>query len=164
MCDQIFTRPSARSVSFSAWSGKFPTAKNHFSQICSTKTAVGHDNKAAFAMPRQRLTTRQLYEPYLRCFQFARGTEFTDAQLLEIRPNHVFRYMCLLTYGTEKPDDNARPTGRRSSGLDFIKKAISFFMPNQNAKWNVESQSGNPTMSVAVNNLVKQVKKAEVRK
>ena len=122
-------------------------------------------------MPRQRLTTRQLYEPYLRRFmnwkdgrEYARGTEFTDAQLLEIRPSHVFRYMCLLTYNTEQPDDDARPIGRRSSGLDFVKKAISFFMPNQNAKWNVESQSGNPTMSVAVNNLIKRVKKAEVRK
>ena len=122
-------------------------------------------------MPRHRATTRQLYTPYLRRFMswkdktdYAVGTNFTDAQLLEIRPSHIVRYMSLLAYGSEEPGDNDRPTRRRSSGLDFVKKAISFFMPNQNVKWNVESQTGNPTMSVAVNNLIKRIKKAEVRK
>ena len=122
-------------------------------------------------MPRQRRTTRQSYEPYLQRFmewkdrrEYVRGTVFTQAQLLEIRPSHLVRYMCRLAYGTETPDDDARPLGRRSSGLHFVKKAISFFMPNQNAKWNVEHESGNPTMSVAVNSLLKRIKKAEVRK
>ena len=72
--------------------------------------------------------------------------------------------MCLIAYGTETPGDNDRPTQRRSSGLAFVKKALSFFMPNQTAKWNVEHQSGNPTMSVPVNQLIKRIKKDEVRK
>ena len=78
--------------------------------------------------------------------------------------SHIVRYMSLKTYGVEVPTEDQRPTDRRSSGLDFVKKAISFFMPNQNVKWNVESETGNPTMSVAVNALIKRVKKEEVRK
>ena len=91
-------------------------------------------------------------------------TEFTQEQLLEIRPSHIVRYMSLLAYGMETPEDNSRPTHRRSSGMEFQKKALSFFMPNQNAKWNVESSTGNPTMSVAVNALIKRIRKDEVRK
>ena len=100
-------------------------------------------------------TLRQQYAPHLRRFMswkdshpYADGTEFTDAQLLEIRPNHLLRYMSLIAYGPETPGDNDRPTQRHSSGHAFVKKAISFFMPNQNAQWNVEHQSGNPTMSL----------------
>jgi hypothetical protein len=48
--------------------------------------------------------------------------------------------------------------------LEFVKKTISSFMPNRNVQWNVESQTGNPTMSLAVNDLIKKIKKAEVRK
>ena len=121
--------------------------------------------------PRGCPNTRQLYTPYLRRFMswkdardYAVGTQFTDAQLLEIRPTHIVRYMCLLAFGNEHPGDDDKPLHRRSSGLDFVKKAISFFMPNQNVKWNVESQTGNPTQSVAVNQVIKRIKKEEVRK
>ena len=95
---------------------------------------------------------------------YERATNFTQEQLLEICPHHIVRHMSLLAYGVEAPEDDGRPTHRRASGLEFQKKAISFFMPNQNAKWNVESETGNPTMSVAVNALIKRIKKDEVRK
>ena len=96
--------------------------------------------------------------------EYAPGTQFTEAQLLEIRPNQIVRYMSLLAFGKEVPSDDDKPVRRRSSGLDFVKKAISFFMPNQNVKWIVQTQQGNPTMSVAVNQLIKHIKKHEVRK
>ena len=122
-------------------------------------------------MPRRQRTLREKYHAFLRKFmswkdgtEYDEGFQFTDAQLLEIRPSHLVRYMSLLAFGEEFPDDNARPIHRRSSGLEFVKKAVSFFMPNQNVKWNVETQSGNPTMSVAVNGLIKNIKKLEVRK
>ena len=122
-------------------------------------------------MPRQRANGAKLYYPYLRKFlswkdgtEYAPTTRFTDAHVQDIRPNHIVRYMSLLAYGTEQPGDGDHPTIRRSSGMEFVKKAISFFMPNRNVPWNVESQSGNPTMSVAVNDLIKRIKKAEVRK
>ena len=122
-------------------------------------------------MPRRRPTLQQQYEPYLRRFMewkdgraYQRDHAFTNAQLFEIRPHQLVRYMCLLSYGTEEPGNDDHPTLRRSSGLAFFKKAVSFFMPNRNMQWNVETESGNPTMSVAVNDLIKTVKREEVRK
>jgi hypothetical protein len=122
-------------------------------------------------MPRRKKTAEEQYVPYLHRFmewkdgrEYAEGTVFTAAQLLEIRPIHICRYMSLLAYGTENPGPNDKPANRRSSGLDFVKKAISKFMPNRNAHWNVEAENGNPTMSTAVNDLIKKIKKAEVRK
>jgi hypothetical protein len=67
-------------------------------------------------------------------------------------------------YKTADPTPEDKPIHAWSTGLGVIKKAISSFMPNKNVKWNVESQTGNPTMSVAVNDLIKKIKKAEVRK
>ena len=95
---------------------------------------------------------------------YARGHEFTQEELLSLHPRHIAWWMSLCAYGTADPGPDDRPILHRSSGLGFAKKATSFFMPNKNTKWNVESETGNPTMSVAVNELIKVVKKAEVRK
>jgi hypothetical protein len=46
----------------------------------------------------------------------------------------------------------------------YYKKALSYFMPNRLMAWNELSLAGNPTRSVAVNDLIKAVKKKEVRK
>ena len=79
------------------------------------QTAPGNGNIAALpaTMPRRRPTTREIYTPYLRRFMswkdgtdYAVGTVFTNAQLLEIRPSHIVRYMSLLAYGSKTPTDN----------------------------------------------------------
>ncbi len=121
--------------------------------------------------PRRKKTTEEQYFPYLRQFmswkdnvEYDDETVFSQAQLLSIRPVHLTRYMCLLSYKKEQPGPTDKPTEKRASGLEFFKKAISSFMPNRNVPWNVESNTGNPTMSVAVNDLIKKIKKAEVRK
>ena len=150
--------------------------KKHFFG-CTHPNLLNGQTAAVFAldinaiMPRRRKTLREQYEPYLRKFMqwkggrnYAKNTQFTDAQLLEIRPNQLVRFMCLLAYGVEVPGDNDRPTNRRASGLAFAKKALSYFMPNKNMQWNVETQAGNPTMSVAVNDLIKRIRREEVRK
>jgi hypothetical protein len=54
----------------------------------------------------------------------------------------------------------ARPTNGWSDSLYYAKKALSKYIPNKNANW-VNGQ-GNPTKSVLVNEMVKQVKKFEV--
>jgi hypothetical protein len=69
-----------------------------------------------------------------------------------------------LAYGTETPGPDDRPTLRRSSGIQFVKKAISYFMPDNSVAWNSRSNTGNPTMSKDVNKLISVIKKAEVRK
>ena len=46
----------------------------------------------------------------------------------------------------------------------FSKKSASFFMPNKNTQWCVMNKCGNPTRSTLVNELIKMMKKKEVRK
>ena len=67
-------------------------------------------------------------------------------------------------YGTPYPDADAKPQFGRSSSLESYKKQIIYFMPNKLVAWNVASESGNPTRSIPVNELIKKVKKEEVRK
>ena len=88
---------------------------------------------------------------------------FTRQQLLEIRPVDVKRFLCMKAYQDPDPDiDNgARPRHGRSDSLYYMKKALSKFMPHRTANW-VHGQ-GNPTKSDIVNDMIKQVKKFEVR-
>jgi hypothetical protein len=45
-----------------------------------------------------------------------------------------------------------------------VKKALSFYWPDNTTPWNTAAQSGNPTMSKEVNKLIDLIKKLEVRK
>ena len=92
-----------------------PCQKFTFLEILSIKSTLGNGKVAALptkssiksTMVRRNRTLRQQYAPHLRrsmswkdSHPYADGTEFTDAQLLEIRPNHLLRYMSLIAYGT----------------------------------------------------------------
>ncbi|ETP55263.1 hypothetical protein F442_00174 [Phytophthora nicotianae P10297] len=57
-----------------------------------------------------------------------------------------------------------KPVHRRSSTLEFTKKALSSFMPRVHTSWDPVTERGNPTRSDAVNKLIKKVKKFEVRR
>jgi hypothetical protein len=123
---------------------------------------------------RRKPTLHELYEPYLRKLMafkdeveleaYPKGHQFSQEELLSIRPRDIVRWMCRDAFGTPDPGPDDKPTERRSAGLCFAKKAISFFMPHKNMHWNVSTEMGNPTKSVAVNDLMKQVRKMEVRK
>ncbi|EGZ12074.1 hypothetical protein PHYSODRAFT_336540 [Phytophthora sojae] len=89
---------------------------------------------------------------------------FSMEELLDITPDHVCRWMNELTYGSPEPSDDMRPVHRRSSTLEFSKKAISTVMPRVNSTWDPVTQRDNPTRSDAVNKLIKRVKKFEVRR
>ena len=90
---------------------------------------------------------------------------FSDEELYTLKPSQIKQYFCLIAYGTEDPNlDTDFPTICRSSNLEFAKKAISSFMPNRNMPWNQQSSQGNPTRSSELNDLIKIVKKREVRK
>ena len=91
-------------------------------------------------------------------------TDFTQEQRAAIRPTDVERWMCLKVYGVPNPGPDDNPTLGRSSSLAYYKKALSYYMVNRLTAWNEISQVGNPTRSVEVNNLIKRVKKKEVRK
>ena len=89
---------------------------------------------------------------------------FEEEALSAIRPDQLVRYFKLIAYGTETPGAGDRPTQRRSSGISFCKKAISYFMADGSAQWNSQGHTGNPTMSKAVNKCIQEIKKHEVRK
>ena len=91
---------------------------------------------------------------------------FSNEELILITPEDLVRWFQLKVYGTPDPSPQDMPTYGRSNSILYCKKAISFFMPNRLMRWNVMAvppNMGNPTMSIAVNNLIKKVKKCEVR-
>jgi hypothetical protein len=72
--------------------------------------------------------------------------------------------MCTYAFGTANPGADDSPTGCRSSTIEVAKKAISYYMLNQLMPWNSQTRTGNPTRSTKVNDLIKLIKKKEVRK
>ena len=80
--------------------------------------------------------------------------------LAAVTPQDVIWYSInLKTCGSLIPAPEANPISWRDATLGFDKKAISFFMPNQE-KWSVTRAEGNATQSQhKVNPLFKCVKK-----
>ncbi|KNC83550.1 hypothetical protein SARC_04197 [Sphaeroforma arctica JP610] len=68
-----------------------------------------------------------------------------------------------LSYGVQVPGPDDRPTLKRSNGILFDKKAISWYMPRNNMEWDLVEETGNPTKSPQLNTLIKQVTKFELR-
>lgn len=123
--------------------------------------------------PRHEKTLPEQYKPYLVQFMsfrdgrnYQKDDIFSNEELASITPQQLVRFMRLKVYGTPDPPIDANPTEGRASSLLFIKKAISFFMPNRLMKYNelANPPVGNPTMSAPVNDLIKLVKRKEVRK
>ena len=88
---------------------------------------------------------------------------FTEAELTAVIPLDVCRYLRLKAYGAEFPSPDTNPIHSRHATIAMDKKAISFWMPNRD-KWSVTRTEGNPTQSKDVIDLLKAVKKKEVRK
>jgi hypothetical protein len=95
---------------------------------------------------------------------YTRDATYTLGELRAITPEHVLHWMNMKAFGVTDPPTDANPISARSSSLSFWKKAISFFMPNRLIVWTSGRNEGNPTRSIEVNNLIKRVKKKEVRK
>ena len=96
--------------------------------------------------------------------QYAKDAEFTQEQLTEVTADDLLKFMSLLCFGTIAPTRDDRPTKCRSTTLEFHKKAISCFMPNKNHQWNELTNSGNPTKSQVLNDLIQRVRRFEARK
>ena len=100
---------------------------------------------------------------HLDVVQYSKGSIISEERLKILTPSDLMRWFNKITYETEEPDEDARPTAR-SSSLAFYKKALSHYMPNRLMVWNEISNVGNPTRSTLLNDHIKQVKKKEVRK
>ena len=91
--------------------------------------------------------------------------QFTKEQLLAIKLRHIRDFLSIKVYGTAAPGPTDRPTKGRANSLEYHKKAISFYMPNAHPWVSVAGQPGhgNPTKSKQVNDLIADVRKAEVK-
>jgi hypothetical protein len=94
---------------------------------------------------------------------YSKDAEFGQDVFSSITDADIVKWLKYKAYGTPTPGEFDLPIVGRSSTLFFHKKAISFFIPNKHLKWNVETLCGNPTTSPAVNDLIKTVRKHEVR-
>jgi hypothetical protein len=101
---------------------------------------------------------------FVNGIEYAKDHEFPIATLAVVKPLDIYRWMCLKVFQDPNPGPEDNPTHGRSSSLMYYKKAISYFMPNRLMAWNELTMAGNPTRSVSVNDLIKAVKKKEVRK
>ena len=67
---------------------------------------------------------------------------FTNDDLHVMFPDHIVKWFNVRACGKENPDQDAGdcPTLKGSSGLEADKQALSFFMPNQGMKWNIDEE------------------------
>ena len=112
---------------------------------------------------RYRYYMVKLYNHTFPDQQVSKDHEFSNKELFQLKPQHIYAFFANLAYGTPSPSLDDTPTQTRSSTLEFAKKAISSFQPNRLLPWNEQSGTGNPTRSVLVNDLIKRIKKEEVR-
>lgn len=95
---------------------------------------------------------------------YGRRTTFTVLELAAITPHDIRLWMNWRAFGVPNPGPAASTReGVRRNTLEFMKKAVSWYMPNT-GPWDCIRGSGNPTRSKDVNDVIKAVKKLEVRR
>ncbi|ETI52765.1 hypothetical protein L915_04047 [Phytophthora nicotianae] len=111
------------------------------------------------------------YKPALVAFMsfkdgvnYPADMNFSEQARLNITSEQLCRWMNHRAYGSEQPTKDMKPTHARSSTLELYKKAISSFMPRLTIPWDNVRHEGNPTRSEAINQLIKTVKRFEVRR
>ncbi|ETI41600.1 hypothetical protein F443_13181 [Phytophthora nicotianae P1569] len=104
------------------------------------------------------------FMPYKDNVSYRKDRTFTVDELLRITPEDLCGWMNEQTYGDPEPSDDMRTMHRRSTILEFTKKATSSFMPRINLTWGPVTERGNPTRSDVVNKLIKGVKNFKVRR
>ncbi len=98
--------------------------------------------------------------------EFRYKHEYTDAEMRQVTPSELVRWLNMQTFGVTDPGPNTTiwPLVRANT-LAFWKKAISFhIMPDCLHGWRSGSNDGNPTKSAEMNDFIKRVKKLETRK
>ena len=71
--------------------------------------------------------------------------------------------MAFKVFGKEDPSPNNNPRKGMANSLLAIKKQLSYFMVNRLPSWDQMHNTGNPTKSSEVNDLISFVKKKETR-
>jgi hypothetical protein len=81
---------------------------------------------------------------YLQGVAFGKGHHFTNEELLLASPDSISGWMKLKAFGTEDVTWTSVAICQ-STTLEMCKKAVSFYIPHDNAVWNSETNFGNPT-------------------
>ena len=112
------------------------------------------------------IATLDSFLSFIHNCQYTPQKTYTKADLRALTPHRVLSWMNLKAFGViDAPKNDANnPMFARSNSLAFWGKAILFFMPNRLIPWYSGRNEGNPTRSIEINNLIKRVKKKEVRK
>ena len=87
--------------------------------------------------------------------------EITMPVLEAITAEEVVQWFAYRAFGTPTLSETDRPIHARHSSLLYWKKALSSFMPQHNVVW--DGTRGNPTRSSALNELIRRVRRYEVR-
>jgi len=80
------------------------------------------------AIKQYRSVLRQLMS-HKNSTNYCDNYEFSDAELGDVKPDDIYRWMCWKAYHKYDPGPQDRPRHARSSSLEFWKKSISYFMP-----------------------------------
>ena len=88
---------------------------------------------------------------------------FTNEHLAEVTAGDVVAWFNHRAYGVDVSSENDRPVHARANTLYYWKKALSSFFPNRNMTWDELTKRGNPTRSQELNDMIRKVKKFEVR-
>ena len=95
--------------------------------------------------------------------RYSKGTTFNRDQLLQLKPQHIHNWLAKRAFGKVlfSIESGDRPIHARSSSLEFQKKAVSFFMPDNAPHWC--NGQGNPTKHSMHRKLLETITKCEVR-
>ena len=114
-------------------------------------------------------TTQGRYrKSFLRFMSFKNNTNypethtFTNKELLTITPTDVITYLRFMAYGSPIYEPGMKLI-RRSTTIKTYKRDISHHMIHQQDKWNVATQSGDPTKSKEVYKLLAIMQAAEAK-
>ena len=93
---------------------------------------------------------------------YPRETTFTKAQLLELQPRDIVKYLYLKAFEDPWPTEDALPISARAGSLRKAKNGISWFMPDKGVAW-LDGRGGNPTRHSSVYAAIKRVEKLETK-
>ena len=110
------------------------------------------------------LATRYVTREGEVAFEFrSHSAPYHEDDLYKITPHHIARYFEFIAYGEQSPPPTVFPTLCRAEGIWFVKKALSWHMPNKDLTWNRQTGQGNPTKSGIVNEVIAKIALFEVR-
>jgi hypothetical protein len=140
------------------------SCKLHFKCISAYKIASQLHDHGISSPQRSYQNTLVSLLSFLDGQKYHKNTVFPQEQLAVISADNMLRWMNYKTFGTPFPGPDANPAGCRSSTIQFWKKSISFFIPNKHHPWDSLMEQSNPTRSREILDLIKFVKKKEVRR